>query len=452
MAERLDPLAEFFVSFEERLNSNTHQIVVLTGHLDLPRLRRAITKTVSEFELATTGLNESGTAEVPGAWKPEDVPFLHYPFSGKVSFEESALRRVLMRLSQWHPVRWKRQPPVQFFYLTDDTGERSALMFNSQHGIADARSDTLLLERLMTNYGMLSGDSSVTAPEIEPAYHPHTPYRQVRDRCRVGGSFLGDAVSVTRELAKDLFVPCKGYGHRTSWSSREEVDFHHERIDAPTEAAILDLASRSGHTVNTVLMGALYRAAHATHGGASHRIKILCPVSLRNIVGEEYRDNFQNFMVPCSLIFKANYPDTAALFADISETIGKIKRDYIYTYANRLYPIARMFSLSFMGPIKSTVFNILQGSNIVYSNPGVIHENLDYFGTKEHAVLQYVGLGCLVSPYDFIFYTPKFRDHLYFNAIYRSSVFPDVQRDLIDPIKNAAIAMAEEYKSGAAKG
>src|SRR5262249_35062133 len=87
---------------------------------------------------------------------------------------------------------------------------------------------------------------------------------------------------------------------------------------------------------------------------------------------------------------------------------------------------------------------LFQGSNACYSNPGVIREQVESFGSGGPRVVQYAAFGCVIPPYDFILYTPLFRDRLHLNAIFRVKSFPDVGGQLIAPIEAAISAMATE--------
>jgi hypothetical protein len=99
-AERLDPLQRIFVSFEDSLNSNTHQLVVIQGHLDLVKLREAICRTAREFDLCTSLVRRNRKELIFGYWEPEQIPCYHYPYPGAIGFSEAPFRQTLMRLSQ----------------------------------------------------------------------------------------------------------------------------------------------------------------------------------------------------------------------------------------------------------------------------------------------------------------------------------------------------------------
>jgi NRPS condensation-like uncharacterized protein len=448
--ERLDPLQRAFICFEDSLNSNAHQLVVITGHLQLPWLREAINRTVQEFELCTAGVSADGKLLTSNFWRPEEIPLHHSPFAGTISFSDASFRQAMMRLSQWNPVRWRRRPPVQFFYVTDASGSRSALMFNSHHGIADAKSDTLLLERLMQNYGAVASGPTPIRAMPPGVVRPFTPLHEIKqhhgtDRGRTREFFAGMI-----ELVRDLATRWDGFRSPGSRNRIDEVDFVYHELDAQTEQQIRSVAQRSGHTINTVIMAALYRVARASQGARSRRIKILCPVSLRNIIDPSYRENFQNFMVPCSLTFERSYENTAALFSSIKQSIGRIRDGGIFRHVDRLPLLVAILGRAWLTGLRPKILRVMQGSNACYSNPGVVTEKLDCFGSESHRVIEYAGFGLLIPPYDFILYTPQFRDRLFFNAIYRRNGFTDISSELILPLKAAIAKMAVEFEVGVA--
>jgi hypothetical protein len=444
--ERLDPLQRLFVELEDAVNVNTHQIVVIRGHLQLAYLREAIDRAARAFALCRSGLSADGTRLRPDRWAPADIPCRHHTFPGTLSLTDVSLRRHLMRLSEEHPIRWRAQPPMQVFYLTDASGARSALMVNCHHGMADARSDELLLTRMMRTYAALAGTGPAIDASDAPESHPYVSYREIEAGVRPPRRRAGLTVAALLGLARDLVIGGAGVRCRGSSEAGRTIDFVYHELDAGMDGAVRGISRGSGQTINTVIAAALYRVASRSHPRPV-AIRIACPVSLRPLVDARHRENAQNLTVPCSLALRSGYASTGDLLTAIAGQMADIRQGRIFTQVDRL----RLF-LRLGAPLRRRLGPLATGSNACYSNPGRVGERLESGGPGEVDILQYVPLGCLVPPHDFILYTPEFRGRLYLNVIYRRSAFPDVDAALLRPLRAVLREMTEEVGALGARG
>jgi hypothetical protein len=435
----LDPLQRLYLALEDTANVNTSQIVVIGGHLDASRLREALRQTVRALELCTSGVSVDGTRLRPGFWAPEDVPFAHHVYPGTISFDAAPLRRTLMDLSRANPLRWRQRPPVQLFYLTDDTGLRSALMLSCHHAIVDARAQELLLERLIETYAGLGGDKVANGAARPAGASRYVPYAEiVRDlaalrqgRGEAGGTLRGMTSALLRRSWSSLWAPPPGDG---------AIDFLHHELDGETDALIRGISRASGETINTVLTAALYRVAARSRGSRSGVVQIGCPVSLRSLDGGQHRDNFQNLAVPCWLTLEPRYASDADLMAAIAGQVTALRHGKILAVVDRLESWLRI-----PAPIRRRLAGLIRGQAPIYSNPGTVGAGLDSFGDGGPPVLQHVNLGALNPPQDYILYTPQFRDRLHLDVVYRAAAFSDVEAELLRPMRNAIGAMAGAF-------
>ena len=92
----LDPLRRFDLALEDTINVKASRIVVIGGHLDEPRLREALRRTVRPVASCASGVTADGTRLRRGSWAPEDVPCAHRLFPGTISLESDAFRRGLI--------------------------------------------------------------------------------------------------------------------------------------------------------------------------------------------------------------------------------------------------------------------------------------------------------------------------------------------------------------------
>jgi NRPS condensation-like uncharacterized protein len=434
----LDPLQRLYLALEDTANVNTNQIVVIGGHLDVPRLREAIRQAVRPLELCTSGVSGDGSQLRRGFWAPEDVPFESQVYPGQISFQVGALRRTLMDLSRANPLRWRRRPPLQVFYLTDVTGLRSALMTSCHHAIVDARAQELLLERLIETYAALGGEKAADGGARPVGAFRYVPYAEIvrelaarrEGRLEAGGTFRGMTRALLRRSWSSFWAPPPGDG---------AIDFLHHELDDDTDGLIRGISRASGETINTVLTAALYRVAGRSRSRPG-AVQIGCPVSLRSLDGGQHRDNFQNLAVPCWLTLKRGYANDADLMAAIAGQVTALRQGKVLAVVDRLESWLRI-----PAPLRRRLAGLTRGRAPIYSNPGTVGAGLDSFGDGGPPVLQYVNFGALNPPHDYILYTPQFRDRLYLNVIYRAAAFSDVEAELLRPMRNAIGAMAEAF-------
>jgi NRPS condensation-like uncharacterized protein len=435
----LDPLQRLYLALEDTANVNTSQIVIIGGHLDVPRLHEALCQTVRPLELCTSGVSLDGSQLRLGFWGPEDVPFEHHVYPGAISFDAAPLRRTLMGFSRANPLRWRRRPPVQVFYLTDVTGLRSALMINCHHAIVDARAQELLLERLIEAYAGLGGDRAANGVARPAGAFRYVPYAEIvrelavrrEGRLDAGGTFRGMTSALLRRSWSSFWAPPSGDG---------AIDFLHHELDDDTDGLIRGISRASSETINTVLTAALYRVAGRSRGSRQGVVQIGCPVSLRSLDGGQHRDNFQNLAVPCWLTLEPSYASDADLMAAIAVQVTALRQGKVLAVVDRLESWLRI-----PAPLRRRLAGLIRGPAPIYSNPGTVGAGLDSFGDEGPPVLQYVNLGALNAPHDYILYTPQFRDRLYLNVIYRAAAFSDVEAELLRPMRSAIGAMAEAF-------
>jgi hypothetical protein len=199
-----------------------------------------------------------------------------------------------------------------------------------------------------------------------------------------------------------------------------------------------------------VITAALYSVVRQSQKPEqSAPIRITCPVSIRGMIDPSQRENFQNLMVPCTLLLDATYPSTHALLTSIAREVGKLRTDIIWANGDQLGVLARALTRKPLSVLRPGVVAGNPTDNVGYSNPGVITEKLDRFGSDGPEILEYASFGCLGGSLAFILYTPQFRDRLYMNAIYRKRCFRDVKAQLIDPLQAAILRMAKELESAA---
>lgn len=444
---KIDIIVRTFAALEQHANVNSHQIVTIKGQLDSVVLRKAVHRAISLFPLLLTAPDTTRHRIIPDYWKASDVPFYFCTFKGQCDLKNDEFRHYLMNFSQKHPVLWSRQPPIQILYVEDNTGEQSAIMFNVNHALADAKSDSMLLEMILRCYKEIvhEGNSTSITRISRKQYNYYDFDTMFSNHSKRPGA-LRNFIGLAREFAKDAILrgpKQKATTKNNSVFNSDALDFHHEMLDAQLDRSIHNIASNTGYTINTIFMAALVSGLqrHTRH----KRTRILCPVSLRQFAGPKYNDNYRNFMVPCNIHVSGKYAASYNFIDKIARSFDAIKNGGVFVHVNRLKPMVLLLEKSPFTLLSKKLIDFFQGSNACYSNPGVVEEKFDYFGDNKHKIIDYIGAGCLLRPYDFILYTPTISGKLYLNAIYRREAIDDFRKYLIDPIKEAIKEMERAF-------
>jgi hypothetical protein len=221
------------------------------------------------------------------------------------------------------------------------------------------------------------------------------------------------------------------------------MDFHYEPLGLNFDRLIREISKRSGHTINSVIFAALYRALR--HGSApDSRVRVIYTLSLRKYLNPAFQDVFQNFMIMDGINFKASYPKDEDLLNEISQRVKFIKNCGMVTLYQSWKLINGILRIPFMKPVIPGLMRSLARSNICFSNPGKLHFHITRFGNGCLPVLEYSAFGCLVPPYDCLFYSPEVNGRIEFDVIYRRRFFSNIKSQLIDPMKRAIEEMAAE--------
>ena len=221
------------------------------------------------------------------------------------------------------------------------------------------------------------------------------------------------------------------------------MDFHYEPLDLNFDRLIREVSKRSGHTINSVIFAALYKALRLGNA-PDMKVRVIYTMSLRKYLNPAFQDVFQNFMIPDGLNFKASYPHDEDLLTEISQRVKFRKTGGIVTLYQSWKLINGILRLPFMKPAIPRMMRSLARSNICFSNPGRLPFHITQFGNDCLPVLEYSGFGCLVPPYDCLLYSPEVNGRIEFDVIYRRRFFSDIKSQLIEPMKQAIEEMAEK--------
>ncbi|MFC6981255.1 hypothetical protein [Microbulbifer taiwanensis] len=231
-ASPIDALAEVFVHLGELANVNTNQILIVSGRLDPRALEKAVARAVAQIPLLRSRpqggqLRPFDTAET--RWVE------HLEYAAPCDFNDVAFRQLLMNFSSARRLRWRDRPPLQLLLVTGNGGHNSCVYLSSHHGVADARSDCLLLRAIIEHYAHITGVPGTAAPGGEL---PFAPLAQIRPQwyrpLARGHRWLRALGSVAADLLRrDSGFPVQLQGQR--WEGRSadpgigQLDFSRAR-------------------------------------------------------------------------------------------------------------------------------------------------------------------------------------------------------------------------------
>lgn len=446
----LDALAEVFLHLGEMANVNTNQILIVSGQLDPELLEQSVRRAAAQIPLLHTRpdgaeLREYDTADT--RW----VEHREYP--GACDFGDPAFRQLLMDFSSARRLNWRARPPLQLLLVSGGNGHNSCVYLSTHHGVADARSDCLLLRAIIDHYAHLSGVPGAAAPSRRLPFAPLTqirpewyrPLHRARRWLRALGSVAADL------LRSDTGFRLKLRGQRWEGLSTDpaigQLDFFQSLLPSDLELRLTRIASDAGVTVNTLLCAALARLMESHAPSRRGRLRITCAVSLRRLIERSYDLSFRNYLVPSSIRLSMGQ-STTALVRSVHSAVGDARGDRrIGTELARLESLLPLLRLPALRGLSSRMLNRCQGTNACYSNPGRIAEDFSSFGSPEHCTQSYVGFGCLVPPYDFILYTPTVNGRMQLDLVYRRAAFSDIHAELAAPYLGELRRLLDELES-----
>lgn len=453
----MDALAEIFFRLETSANTNTNQIVLIAGVVQAKLLARAINDSIVRYPLLLSAPTLDGKAIIRDRYRPENVPIHYCLYEREMSFECREFRQFLLRLSEANQIRWCERPPVQFFLITAGRGDnRSCLYMNCSHAVADAKSDSLLIEDIMTHYGaLIRAQRGLAGPRGKPNSARIANFSSLFDivpKRFTGSARMKRLLSSGAKSVGDLLRRDDGFVLRRSDfptghnGADAYLDFYHEVLPAPLASMLREVTSKAGCTLNSVFTAALVRLLEQRGGQASSRrcVRVTCAVSLRRLVEQRYREDFRSYFVPCTLVIEKGL-GSAYLLRQIQSKVDQLKRDGIYAEIGKAEAITLILRRRRMRPLGLKLIERVQGTNACYSNPGVIEEQFTHFGIPDLPIIGYVGFGCVVPPYDFILYTPQIDGRLHLNAVYRNAAFSDFKREFIHGLKEELRRLADEF-------
>jgi len=421
----LDAPARLFLGLARDYNTNSNQVLVVRGDLDGARLRDAVHRAVRRF--AHVLLDPADPRRPRDA---SEVPVHEAQWEGPCTLRDAAFRDALMRLSDEHRIDWRRRPATQVFLVRSRDRRTCAVYLNSAHAAADAASDCMLLAEIIAQY------RAPRAVTTAPAYQPigSVPALGPRWSARLARWRSAAAHIASSSRSHDLALPTRA-SSRWGYAPRDAAaGFQTSILPAGFMQSILQAARVHAVTVNTIFAAAIVRLM-AARGEPAHACRLSIPVSLRSMRPGVGRDEaFGNHVVTGSIRTRGE-GNAASLVRAVHRAVADLRSARMPLEVGRVELALPWLAIGALHPIARRAMARAQATNICYSNPGVIAQDFSTFGDPAHPVLEYTGLGCLVSPFDVMLYTTTVGGRTQLDVLYRRACFESIEDELMAPYR-----------------
>ena len=445
----LDALSEGFVALGDLANVNTNQVMVLSGALDAHRLEQAARAAIARVPLLRAKPARGRPRMLMEGHRIERALVHQRLIDGPIDLSDARLRRLITQFGHRQRLDWRRGIPLQILLLTTRDAQRSCVCLNTHHGVADARSDTLLLRAIVDAYASGPGRPMAALGQTPL---PYVSLRELRPHWFTPLARLGRWLRAAQGVAQDLLVHDQGLqvgltGSRWEGPTREDigrVDFHHQRLEVEVQNRLLLACVQLNVTINTLWCAALLRLMERSTAEVGATLRVTCAVSLRKLVDARHERSFRNYLVPSKIRVPTGL-SSDALLAQVQARVHAAREErQLSTELARMEALLVALRHPAGQGLARWLLNRCQGTNACYSNPGRIEEDLSNFGSSAHQTLQYIGFGCLVPPYDFILYTPTVSGVMQLDVVYRQQAFGDIQRELVQPLLAGLLGLLDE--------
>jgi NRPS condensation-like uncharacterized protein len=203
-------------------------------------------------------------------------------------------------------------------------------------------------------------------------------------------------------------------------------------LPAPLQENIREAAQRYKVTINTLFSAALARYIGRHQQKQSPLAIYTIAVSLRKMLGDDFAESFRSFMIDCTLRIP-HAGNIRELLDAIEAKMAAGRGEQLELELGRMESAISLFRNPLPKALVLWVMKRTQGTNILYSNPGIIEEDFSAFGGNELPISDIVIFGCLVPPYDLMFVTPTVNGRLQLDVVYRKAHFQDIQRQFVEP-------------------
>lgn len=421
-----DPVRGFFHWGARYFDTTNSHAYLVAGIPDVPTLDRALVRALSRFEL----LNEN-QAEATFS-----LPVDESRISGELSFDNPALRAALMSYVANVAARGSPGQPLRLQLLSSSDSAHSCIHLTISHEIADVKSGNLFMAAVIDEYRKLLAAGAAT-DDVPARRHPGPALAAIRPEWYRPPTVVGRRARAYVDIARRMLTRDRSMVRFAPTAKDVKGnDFFHAVLPTALQEGIQRTARQVGVTINTVFSAALVRYIAAHQARPEKRATYSFALSLRKLFGPDHEDGFRSYMVPCTLRL-SDRSDTHALLQEVDRRTRALRGSGLALELGRMENAVRLYRDGLPTAVVRWVMKRTQGTNIFYSNPGVIEEDFSSFGTSALPIRGSLAIGCLVHPYDLMFYTSTFGGRTQLDIVYRREAFDDITARFVTPFLGA---------------
>ncbi len=444
---RNDPLCGFF-----RWGRNLFPIInshacILEGFIDPDNLYQALNRTIEQFEhlhdlFSTKRLNHNRPLSSDKLLKVVDTTF-------PIDFGCEDFRHQLMALAAAESKAHNRPVPILLHLIQSTQQMKSCIHLGITHDVADVKSGNIFLAGLMRAYAELNtGDSSETTPVSKTFDYPHISMDSLRPEWFTWKAPIVRWAKANLEITRRMASRNRTRIGNTVSRPEEgnETDFYHITLPNTLQDGLRQTARYYGVTLNTLFSAALVRYLDRYLACTQNQAVYTIAISLRKLLGSIYSETFRSFMIDCTLKVPFDQNDRTLLEAIQHRTTDARERG-LELELGRMESAITLFKSPLPRAFVLWIMGRTQGTNVLYSNPGVVEEDFSRFGPGGPKITAMTIFGCLVPPYDLMFHTPTIGESLQLDLVYRRACFENIEKEFVDPLLfelNRMVAAAHE--------
>jgi plasmid stabilization system protein ParE len=158
-------------------------------------------------------------------------------------------------------------------------------------------------------------------------------------------------------------------------------------------------------------------------------------VSLRRFFRASLSEIFRTYMVDCKIRIHSETPISSRqeFLTNVENEVGRVIHNNIEIELGRMESAIPLFSKFVPKSLTSWIMARTQGTNVFYSNPGIINEDFRFFGRTELVIRECSFFGGFIPPYDLMFVTSTVNGQIQVDLIFNQICFDDIQTNFIHP-------------------
>lgn len=416
-------MALAFHALSESMNTNSCELLTLSGHLDPSRLREAIGGALGRHPLANATLVRKGRWGRL-AWRVAPAPLpIDLRIHQTSATDEEELRAELMDRVWSEEIPLFTSRPIRF-HLTYGR-KQSYFQIVAPHVVTDARSGALIAQDIADAYTALEAGQPYQEAGVPFPTTPHQSLVRELPRWKKALLILRAIVGVVRDaVAPDSGLP-------STAAPRESTRLEQHDLGAGILKQVLSTSRRVGVTAHAMFSLAVLRARERVREDAglppsTLRVMDLC--TIRHLCSDDLGDCFDVLVVPYSTRLVPGWTNDEAL-RRISRRVDALKKGAILVDYYRLWLLTLVEPFVSKRWLTKFVCKHVLKTNLSTTNPGVVPVPLEAFGSTP--VKDFINFPQALVPAEVIMIYTTYRGRLRLLTVSDDGAFPEGTKVLI---------------------